>query len=189
LFKRGFKSQCERRSVELRKNFGLQPHDPLLAMEVANKSGVLVWTEKDIQGLSEDDIKQLTLNDPDSWAAFTMRFQDKHLIVYNSTQSLPRQNSVVMHEMAHIMLGHELTSASVTNEGHFVPVMYDQDQEDEADWFAGALLLPRPALLKIRYRNLDNSAAIEYFKVSNQMLSWRFRMTGVDYQISAIRNN
>jgi Zn-dependent peptidase ImmA (M78 family) len=189
LFKRGFKSQCERRSVELRKDFGLQPHEPLLAMEVAKKSDVLVWTEKDIQGLRDDDIKQLTLNDPDSWAAFTMRFQDKHLIVYNSTQSPPRQNSVVMHEMAHIILGHELTSALITEEGHFVPVMYNQDQEDEADWLAGTLLLPRPALLRIKYKNLDNSFASEHFKVSLQMLTWRLRMTGVDSQINSIKSS
>jgi Zn-dependent peptidase ImmA (M78 family) len=189
LFKRGFKSQCERRSVELRKTFGLQPYEPLLAMEVAKKSGVIVWTEQEIQGLSERDVKQLTATDPDSWAAFTMRFQDKHLIVYNSTQSPPRQNSVVMHEMAHILLGHELTSAFVTDEGYFVPVMYNVDQEEEADWLAGTLLLPRPALLSIRYRNLDNSTASEHFKVSSQMLTWRFRMTGVDYQINSARGS
>jgi Zn-dependent peptidase ImmA (M78 family) len=86
------------------------------------------------------------------------------------------------------MLGHELTSASLTEDGHFVPTTYDQDQEDEADWLAGTLLLPRPALLKIRYSQMTDQSATEYFKVSNQMLIWRFRMTGVDYQILAARN-
>lgn len=149
---------------------------------------MIVWNEKDIQGLSELDVRQLTQKDPESWSAFTMRVEDRHLIVYNSTQSSARQNSVVMHELAHITLGHELTSASVTEDGHFVPTTYDQDQEHEADWLAGALLLPRPALLKIKFNNMIDDVAMDYFKVSNQMLTWRFRMTGVDYQIGATRN-
>ena len=188
MLKRGFKSQCERRSVEVRRGFELKPDDPLSAFALAQSMGVIVWNEHDILGLAEIDIKQLTQIDPDSWSAFTIRVEDRHLVVFNSTQSLARQNSVVMHELAHIMLGHELTSASVTEDGHFVPTTYDQEQEDEADWLAGTLLLPRPALLRIRYRQMVDSLATKHFKVSNQMLTWRFRMTGVDYQIEAARN-
>jgi Zn-dependent peptidase ImmA (M78 family) len=188
LLKRGFKSQCERRSVEIRKGFELKPDDPLSAFALAQNMDVVVWNEQNIEGLSEADFRQLTQEDFDSWSAFTMRVEDRHLVVYNSTQSAARQNSVLMHELSHIMLGHELTSASLTEDGHFVPTTYDQDQEDEADWLAGTLLLPRPALLKIRYSQMTDQSATEYFKVSNQMLIWRFRMTGVDYQILAARN-
>jgi Zn-dependent peptidase ImmA (M78 family) len=188
LLKRGFKSQCERRSVEIRKGFELKPDDPLSAFALAQNMDVVVWNEQNIEDLSEADFRQLTQEDFDSWSAFTMRVEDRHLVVYNSTQSAARQNSVLMHELSHIMLGHELTSASLTEDGHFVPTTYDQDQEDEADWLAGTLLLPRPALLKIRYSQMTDQSATEYFKVSNQMLIWRFRMTGVDYQILAARN-
>lgn len=149
---------------------------------------MVVWHEQDIQGLSEKDFEQLTQKDPDSWSAFTMRFRDRYLVVYNSTQPPPRQNSVVMHELSHIMLGHELTSAAVTEEGHFVPMTYNQDQEDEADWLAGTLLLPRPALVKIKFGNMVDEVATDQFKVSYQMLKWRRRMTGVDYQFVAARN-
>jgi Zn-dependent peptidase ImmA (M78 family) len=179
--KRGFKSQCERRSVEIRKGFDLKPDDPLSAFALAKNMQVLVWNERDITGLDETDLLRLTQNDPDSWSGFIIRIEDRNLIVYNSTQSPARINSVVMHELSHIMLGHELTSASVWD-GYFVPTTYDDDQEDEADWLAGTLLLPRPALLKIKYRNMIDSEATEHFKVSNQMLTWRVRMTGVAYQ-------
>ncbi len=92
-----------------------------------------------------------------------------------------------MHELSHIILGHELTSASLTADGHFVPTTYDQDQEDEADWLAGTLLLPRPALLKIRSLALTDGQARSTYQVSDQMLKWRLRMTGVDYQIANAR--
>jgi len=104
-------------------------------------------------------------------------------VLFNSSQSAPRVNSVIMHELAHIVLGHELHSASLTDDGHLVPSNYSQDQEDEADWLGGTLLLPRPALLQIRREALSDAAAMSKFLASEEMLRWRFRMTGVDYQL------
>ncbi|MEX0957220.1 MAG: ImmA/IrrE family metallo-endopeptidase [Rhizobiaceae bacterium] len=141
----------------------------------------------DVGDVEDHDVAQLTRLDPESWSAFTIRVEENHLIVFNSSQSAPRRNSVVMHELAHIILGHELTSASLTEDGHFVPTTYNQIQEDEADWLAGALLLPRPALLKIRRLDMTDRTAMEAFMVSQQMLTWRFRMTGVDYQLANAR--
>lgn len=187
MLRRGFKAQSERRSVEIRKKFGLQSDAPLNARQVAAAYGILVWTEADIEGVSDGDLVQLTKTDSDSWSAFTMRVGEKHLIVVNSSQSEPRQNSVIMHELSHILLGHELTSAGLTEEGHFVPTSYDQDQEDEADWLAGTLLLPRPALLKIRSLGMSDAQAQTAYQVSDQMLKWRFRMTGVEFQLSNAR--
>jgi Zn-dependent peptidase ImmA (M78 family) len=88
-----------------------------------------------------------------------------------------------MHELAHIMLGHELATPGVTADGHFLNGNYDEEQEDEADWLGSTLLLPRPALLWMRSRRMSDAAATEHFAVSLQMLKWRIRMTGVDYQI------
>jgi Zn-dependent peptidase ImmA (M78 family) len=187
VLRRGFKAQSERRSVELRKKYGLHPDAPLSARQVATDCGILVWTETDVEGVSHDDLLQLTVTDSDSWSAFTMRVGENHLIVVNSSQTEPRQNSVIMHELSHIMLGHELTSAGLTADGHFVPTSYNQDQEDEADWLAGTLLLPRPALLRIRNLGMTDNQARNAYQVSGQMLKWRVRMTGVDYQIANAR--
>lgn len=171
----------------MRSDIGLRPDSPLSAFDLADRFETTLWSEKDISGVGEDDIAQLTSVDADSWSAFTIRIRSSHLVVYNSSQSDPRRNSVVMHELAHIILGHELTSASLTEDGHFVPTSYDQDQEDEADWLAGTLLLPRPALLNIRRAGLADQQASEEYMVSQQMLTWRFRMTGVDYQLENAR--
>jgi Zn-dependent peptidase ImmA (M78 family) len=94
-----------------------------------------------------------------------------------------------MHELAHIILGHELASAMFTGEGDFVPSTYDQDQEDEAAWLGGTLLLPRPALLWMRRQGLSDEDAATYFGVSPDLLRWRIRMTGIDYQLGiAVRS-
>ena len=88
-----------------------------------------------------------------------------------------------MHEPAHIILGHELADALVTEDGSLAPSNFDQDQEDEADWLAGTLLLPRSVLIHIRKQGLNDSTASAKYQVSNPMLTWRIRMTGIDYQL------
>lgn len=144
---------------------------------------VIVWNETDVRGLPALDLAQLTVVDGQSWSAFTLRIGTRHLVLYNSSQTAPRINSVIMHELSHIALGHELHSASLSDDGHLVPSNYNQDQEDEADWLGGTLLLPRPALLRIRREGLSDGQAMAKFQASEEMLKWRFRMTGVDYQL------
>ncbi len=187
MLRRGFKSQCERRSTEFRKRLARRPADPLSAIDLANHVGVTVWSAAQVDGFSEGDLKQLTKIDKESWSAFTLRVRNQHLIVFNPGQTEPRVNSVVMHELSHIMLGHELASAGMTEDGHLIPSNYDQDQEDEAGWLGGTLLLPRPALLAIRRAELTDDQTMFEYQVSRKMLTWRFRMTGVDYQIASAR--
>jgi hypothetical protein len=183
LLRRGFKSQCERRSAEIRKSLGLAHDDPLHGVTLARQFGAIVWSERDIVGLPPLDLRQLTVIDGLSWSAFTLRIGVRHLVLFNSSQPAPRVNSVVMHEFAHIALGHELQSASLTEDGHLVPSNYSQEHEGEADWLGGTLLLPRPALLAIRRDGLSDAAAMDKFQASQEMLKWRFRMTGVDHQL------
>lgn len=60
---------------------------------------------------------------------------------------------------------------------------YSKDDEDEADWLAGALLLPRQALVEHRRRGLSVEQIARHHAVSRQMCEWRVRMTGVDLQL------
>ena len=101
-----------------------------------------------IDGVGEGDLSQLTVIDKDSWSAFTLRVQDRHLVVFNPAQSPPRINSVVMHELSHIMLGHELTSAGMTSDGHLIPSNYDQEQEAEAVGFVESIPTTKKELFK-----------------------------------------
>ncbi len=185
MLRRGFKSQCERRSVELRRTLARGPLDPLPAADVAEHYNVTVWHPDQIIGVPVGDMQHLLGAGRDEWSGFTLRIGVRHLVVLNSAQSARRQNSVLMHELAHIILGHELASAMFTDSGHFVPSNYDQEQEDEAAWLGGTLLLPRPALLWMRRQCLSDDEAATHFGVSPDLLLWRIRMTGIDYQLGA----
>jgi Zn-dependent peptidase ImmA (M78 family) len=161
----------------------LKAIDPLNAFQVANRLNVTVRSTKQISGVASADIEHLLGEGREEWSAFTLRIADRNLIVINEAQSARRQNSVLMHELAHIILGHELVSVQFTKESELVPKTYGQDQEDEAAWLGGTLLLPRPALLWMRRKSLSNDTAATYFKVSPELLIWRVRMTGIDYQL------
>ncbi len=164
---------------------GRRPIDPLHAIELAEHYNVTVWSPRDIAGVPDADIQHLLSAGSQEWSGFTLRINGSHLIVANSAQSARRQNSVVMHELAHIMLGHQLVTGAITDSGFFVPSTFNQDQEDEAAWLGGTLLLPRPALLWMRRRRMLDEDAATYFEVSPDLLKWRVRMTGIDYQLAA----
>lgn len=181
--RRGFKSQCERRAVEVRKDLGFSKTDPLKAFDLAKHFGITVWSTKEISGLSTEDQKNLTSESDDSWSALTIRIGIHNLVIYKNDQSYPRTNSVVMHELSHIILGHELADACISDDGSFAPSNFNQEQEEEANWLGGTLLLPRPLLLHIRQNKLSIQEIRESYGVSEDMLTWRVRMTGVDYQL------
>ena len=182
MFKRGFKAQSERRAIEVRKQLELAEHDPLDSFNFARHLQVRVRSAADIPGISKQDLKAAL--DSGGWSAFTLKIDAHHMVVYDHTQSKPRINSVIMHELAHITLGHSLANGHTISDGSFAPSHFNQDQEDEADWLGSALLLPRPALLQIRQNGWSNDQASDHYLVSKEMLTWRFRMTGVDIQIS-----
>lgn len=186
-FRRGFKSQCERRSVEFRKRLGLAETDPLDAISLAGELDVSVWSTDDVHDLGDEHLEVLNDETDDSWSALTMRIGHRNLIIFKPISSPGRRNSVIMHELAHITLGHHLAPAYVLDDGSLAAGNFDQDQEEEADWLAGVLLLPRPALLAIRRMELSDGEAAARYGVSGAMLTWRLRMTGVDYQISRSR--
>lgn len=183
MLRRGFKAQSERRSLEVRKTLGIPAIGQLDAMRLAAHLGVTVWSATDVPGWPEEDRHHLLNDARDEWSAFVLKESEHHLIIYNPAQSSGRTNSVVMHELSHIMLGHSLATGSVTSDGYFINGNYDEVQEAEADWLGGTLLLPRPALLWMRSQKMSDSSASDHFGVSLDMLRWRIRMTGVDYQL------
>jgi len=105
VLRRGFKSQSEKRALELRRALSRKPTDPLPARDVAQHYELTVWNPNDVSGISPGDLQQLLGAGNGEWSGFTLRVGGRHLVVLNSAQSPRRQNSVLMHEIAHIVLG------------------------------------------------------------------------------------
>lgn len=183
MFARGFKSWCEQTAIQQRKNLNLDSTEPLNPLRLAESLKVDVWPVENIPGLAPDDLRTLTKDDPDSWSAVTLRTEGKNLIIVNSAHSLGRQSSDVMHEVAHIIIGHTSTRIDLTEDGLLVLSSYDKTQEEEANWLAGCLLLPRDALLLVRRQKMTAETIQRKYFVSSKMLTYRLGVSGVDIQM------
>jgi Zn-dependent peptidase ImmA (M78 family) len=71
---------------------------------------------------------------------------------------------------------------SISSEGLMLLKAYDKEQEEEADWLAGVLLLPRDALVDVQRRGMPDEAVIARYGVSKRMYTYRMSMTGVSRQ-------
>jgi Zn-dependent peptidase ImmA (M78 family) len=173
VFKRGFKSWCESVAIKQRRDLQLQASDALDALRLAAQLHIIVWTAKDVPGLSSASLQILSEKDPDSWSAVTLRNGARDLIILNPRHSKARQASDVMHELAHVILGHDPARVDVSEDGLLILNSYDRQQEEEAKWLSGCLLLPREALLLIRRRRMLPEAAAALYGVSVAMLTYR----------------
>lgn len=181
MFERGFKSWCEKLSLQLRKELGLQPAEPLPPSELAKHFGIGVCTTNDFPELSSEARRHLDHQDA-GWSAVTLDVGNGKLIIVNHTHSERRRSSDAMHELAHHILEHKPSEIEVSTEGLLMLETYSRKQEEEADWLCGCLLLPRPALIHIRKRIQDHEQAAERYAVSMAMLKYRLDVSGVNYQ-------
>lgn len=73
----------------------------------------------------------------------------------------------------------------MSQDGSFVMRSYDQVQEDEANWLAWCILLPRDALMRCRKLDLSVAEIAEQYDVTETLVNFRLRMTGVESQLRA----
>lgn len=182
-FKRGFKSWAENASATVRKELGLREVDPLDPKGLAQRLGAILLTPHEIPELEKSDREILLAKGRSDWSAVTLTVKDKDVVIYNPTHSVGRRNSDQMHELAHILIGHQQSQFVVSEDGNLALRQYNKQQEDEADWLAGTLLLPRTALVHIRRERLSESDVRASYGVSDDLLQYRIRMTGVDRQL------
>ena len=122
---------------------------------------------------------------PGAFSACTFRIKGESVIVYNPLATAGRTQSDIAHEAAHLLLEHEVKTVKTIGELSFFTC--DPDEEQEANWLAGCLLLPRPLLLSAARRGLNEEAIAERYNVSEQMAGYRLRSTGVARQVAAAR--
>lgn len=114
------------------------------------------------------------------FSAVTVFSGSRRHIVHNDSHSLPRQNSNICHELSHGLLLHG-PSPALSADGLRD---WDQVMEDEAQWMAGALLLPEEAVLAaVRNGHSHGQVALRY-GVSTQMVQWRINETGARARVN-----
>ena len=180
--RRGFKTWCENAARGYRRDLGLDPFGALDPRQLAAHLGIVVWTPREVPALAPRDLRQLSVAGADEWSAATLRVGGDYLIILNDTHDLGRQNNTLAHELGHVVLRHEPAKMFITSDGLMMMSEYNEEFEQEADCFAGAILVPREALLRLVSSGASNREAAGHFKVSEGLVQMRRNLTGVDIQ-------
>ena len=184
--RRGFKAQAERSAAAARAALGLPPNAPIDPWAYAAHLGVRVLEFAKL-GLPAKETSQLTVIDGDSWSAMTLQQDGVFAIVLNPAHVITRRRNDLMHELAHVELEHTPARVEVSETGLLLLSDYSDEQEQEADWFGAALLLPREGLVRLRAARHSPAEIAAHYGVSEPLCQWRLQTTGVETQMRRSR--
>ena len=180
--RRGFKSECERIANRIRSELGLPKGSPVKPVILAEFLAIEVRYGDEL--VDRNRFVELNKIQSDAFSACTFTpSKERTVVVLNPLSSERRRASDLAHELAHILLGHELSSIETLGELTFLTC--DTDQEDQANWLSGTLLLPRELLLKEARKRSTALQIAEKYCVSEQMARYRLNVTGVLRQVKA----
>jgi len=184
-FKRGFKSWAEKKSIEIRNELGLKANQALCAFQLCNHLAIPVFVPQDIKQLDPKHLNILLGEGKDRWSAATIPLDDeKAIIIHNPEHSAQRQQSNLMHELAHVLCDHKVDYGIKDTGLAGMLRHHNQEQEDEAIWFGACLQLPREAIIWALKHHMSNSAIAKHFNASEEMVKYRINISGVKNQMS-----
>jgi Zn-dependent peptidase ImmA (M78 family) len=184
MFRRGYKSWCEQVAAKLRRDADLGPIDPIPPAVIAADLNVRLIPASELADLPAGTLDRLLHAHNEAWSAITVSDGDRHLVVYNPAHSDARQANDIAHELAHIILKHTPTFSFMNPEKQLLIRSFDKNQEDEANWLAASILLPRAALVAMRSKRVRNEEICSRYGISTQLLTYRLNTTGVDRQMA-----
>lgn len=176
---RGFRAEAERKAVSLRKELGLQPNDPVDIIVLAEKLKVRVLSAEKL--VEKEKLEELEGIQSFSFSAATFEVDHRHFIVTNPIRSPGRLSSDVAHELAHILLKHELNEVRELDGVSFRTCR--PDEEEQATSWGGTILLPRPLLMSAARRGFTPEQIATNYNVTVEMARFRFNSTGVSKQV------
>lgn len=183
--KRGFKSNSEKRSLALRKELGLKHYDPIDCVQLAEYLDLKVIP---IDKLCKWGLSRERLNifgngaGYEEFSAVVLETPHGKLLIYNHFHSQNRINSSVAHEIAHVDCQHDF-STMPSGEGLGLIREFPKEFEDEANWFAGCLLIPRKGLEWAAKQGMNKKEIAVHFNTSEEMARWRYNKTGMALQM------
>ena len=181
-FVRGFKARAERLALELRGELKLLPTAKLDPEILATHLGIEVITLADLSewGSSQESIDHFLGIASSELSAITVTLGSIKLIVVNPRHATTRRSSSLAHELSPLLLEHEPGPVRGTGGCR----RWDQQAEDEADWLAGVLLVPREAALQVLLDGLVPHEAARRMGVSPALMRWRMNASGATAQYS-----
>lgn len=176
LFKRGFKTNAEKLSISYREQLKLKAWEPICAFKLAEYLKISFYKATDFIS-SESEIETLKQSE---WSALTMITKiGNRIIIFNPFHSQQRQQSDMMHELAHIVCEHKRDNEKYDFEIPFGMHVFDEIQEEEAKYLGATLQLSKACLFWSNKRSLTYEEIALKFNSSTEMVRYRMNMTGI----------
>ncbi|MBP7260616.1 MAG: ImmA/IrrE family metallo-endopeptidase [Bacteroidia bacterium] len=173
----GFKAKAERLAKQYREELNIHACGPLCAFKLAEHLKVPVFKATQFITLP-NEVEKLSNNC--EWSALTMpNFEGTKIILHNPFHSDARQQSDLMHELAHIICEHEHVATLHDKPLPFGMREYDTEKEEEAKCLGSTLQLAKPCLLWANKRNMTYLEIAEHFTASIEMVKYRMNTTGI----------
>lgn len=181
LLRRGFKSEAERKALSYREDLKIHPCASLCAFRLAEHLNIPIYKATEFLPLPEEiDLLKGTYIKKCEWSALTMvTYAGNTIIIYNPFHSEVRQQSDIMHELAHLICKHQHIHCEHDTELPFGLRAYDKIQEEEAKCLGSTLQLPKPCLLWATKRKMRKEDISSYYNASLDMVTYRLNMTGL----------
>lgn len=180
---RGFKTQAEKIAEDFRIKLKVAKTARLCAFDLAKFLTIPIAScEELLDSSSVYNIKN-TFN-----AMWFRNVDGDKVIIHNTTQSPHRQQSNLMHELAHIIRDHSVPEYIKTLKLPMNLYYYNEVHEEEAKYLGGCLQLPRCALLWALKQGYSKDKISDYYLASPEMVQYRINATGVMRQITGWKN-
>ncbi|WP_284740759.1 ImmA/IrrE family metallo-endopeptidase [Amycolatopsis sp. RTGN1] len=174
---RGFKAEAERLALTMRKELGLTAYPRLDPYRLAEHLSISVRPLTSLQNQGSEIVSAIrVLHGPEasSFSAVTVFRGTERVVVHNEAHPPGRQASNITHELSHGLLLHP---AAPVLDGRGCR-NWNPDAEDEANFLAGALLVPSKAAWWIAKQGRPFEQAAEDYGCSVDMVRWRVNVTG-----------
>jgi Zn-dependent peptidase ImmA (M78 family) len=162
----GFKAYAKRLALEVRDELNLKLLDPFDPYELASLYGVEVIGTSILlpERVPKDAVSGALV--PNGTGA---------VIIDNDFEPVTRRRLTTSHEMSHVVLEHEFPASLVDEKGCRTRV---GDQEEEATYLAGELVLPYDAAMKLAWQNAPDEIVARDFGISVRAAAWRMNSSG-----------
>lgn len=194
LLRRGFKKEAETKSLTIRNELGITPLVACPARQVARLFGVSVSPAQCLEELVETILsdefpdQQLVaermawlLRSGSEFSAIVAIIREHKMILYNAAHSAARQESNIMHELAHIICEHPgdclQLNADIGLRG------FNACHEEEAKWLGATLQIPDQGFFPLVKAGLSNDDIANIYGASLEMVRFRRSTLGIDVRI------
>jgi hypothetical protein len=172
MMRRGFKVESKRLALEIRAEFNVAVDGEFDPYEFAADYGIPVVELGTLEGPARDHFYNSMGG---TLSGALVKCGNGLAILDNDAHPTTRRRATISHEISHYLLEHEFASVLRPNERG---CGIDADQEEEAKFLSGELLIPTEAAVKHAMKSRSNEEVARYHGVSTRFALWRMNVSG-----------